>query len=603
MDGGWVVFEWFRTLTHERTDGVGFRGPDGDRPRRRAIAAPPSQVERVPSRRPLLRRVVHQRDQASYEQIIGGRYALHGPIATGGMATVHFGRQLGAGGFARTVAIKRLRGEFLESQELVSTLLDEARLASRIRHPNVVATLDMVAAEDEVFLVMEYVAGESLSRLLQKLQAQNARVSPKLASGLLCGILHALHAAHEATDERGEPLGIVHRDVSPQNVLVGADGLTRLVDFGIAKGKGRLQTTRAGQLKGKVAYMAPEQILGEEPDRRSDIYAAAVVLWEVLTGRRLFVASDAAGDHFNLIPKILEADIDPPSDAADIPRVLDAIVMRGLNRRPDARYATAREFAVALEDAVGVASNRQIGEWVESVVAVELAERARQVQALEAASLGVHRGQAERVVQATVKRRQRKRLESASDGSSGVGLDPPTEIDDESGDEGDDEGDDAPTGEHGIAEPPTVADDDDEDLKATRIGMGRAAARAKAAAAKRRLLRNAAPSSRRSRDEPDPDDLLRTKKWSRDDLEEEPVTNVYQKEALAAAGEEEPADESTVVADGPRPSDFRPKRSPISEGPGEPITLPVRSNGWLVILLVVAAVVAAAAAAAKMIGG
>lgn len=528
------------------------------------------------------------------------------------MATVHFGRQLGAAGFARTVAVKRLRGEFLESQELVATLLDEARLASRIRHPNVVATLDMVAAEDEIFLVMEYVVGESLSRLLHKLRAQNGRISPKLASGLLCGILHALHAAHEATDERGEPLGIVHRDVSPQNVLVGADGLARLLDFGIAKGKGRLQTTRAGQLKGKVGYMAPEQILGEEPDRRSDIYAAAVVLWEVLTGRRLFAASDDAGDHFNLIPKILEADIDPPSEAADIPRVLDGIVMRGLNRRPDARYATAREFAVALEDTVGVASNRQIGEWVESVVADELAERARQVQALEAGSLGVQRKQAERVAEATVKRRRRKRLESASDLAveRAARLDPPTEVDDPEDPEGEE-----PTSEHGIVDPPTVEDDDDEDLKATRIGMGRAAARAKAAAAKRRgaELRSAAssqpaPSSRRSRDEPDPEELRRTAKWSREELEDDPNTTVYRTTGLPSPEQPEEdgvADESTVVAHGPRPSDFRPtsRRAPLSERPFEEITLPVRSNRWLAILLVVAALVAAAAAAVKMAGG
>ena len=246
---------------------------------------------------------VQTRQQASYEQIIGGRYALYGPIATGGMATVHFGRQLGAAGFARTVAVKRLRGEYLESHEFVSTLLDEARLASRIRHPNVVATLDMVTEDDELFLVMEYVAGESLSRLLARVARDRGRVAPRVATGILCGVLHALHAAHEATDERGEPLGIVHRDVSPQNVLVGSDGLARLLDFGIAKGKGRLQTTRAGQLKGKVGYMAPEQILGEEPDRRSDVYAASVVLWEVLTGRRLFPTSDKHGGQLQSDPQ------------------------------------------------------------------------------------------------------------------------------------------------------------------------------------------------------------------------------------------------------------------------------------------------------------
>ena len=136
---------------------------------------------------------------ASYEQIIGGRYALYGPIASGGMAAVHFGRLLGTGGFARTVAIKRLRGEFLDKPEVITTLLDEARLASRIRHPNVVPTLDMVAGEDEVFLVMDYVVGETLGRLLGAAVERGERMEPRVATGIMTGVLYGLHAAHEAT--------------------------------------------------------------------------------------------------------------------------------------------------------------------------------------------------------------------------------------------------------------------------------------------------------------------------------------------------------------------------------------------------------------------
>ncbi len=378
---------WPRTLTHARPNGVGFRN--------RSVS-----------------------DGVSHEQIIGERYALYGPIASGGMATVHVGRLLAAGGFARTVAIKRVHGEFLETPEIISTLLDEARLASRIRHPNVVATLDMVAESDEMFLVMEYVSGESLSRLLARAHTLGEQVAPRIAVGILTGVLYGLHAAHEATDEHGEPLGIVHRDVSPQNVLVGTDGLARLLDFGIAKGKGRLQVTRAGQLKGKVGYMAPEQILGEEPDRRSDVYAAAVVLWEVLTGRRLFAMGETAAENFNLIPKILEADIEPPSAVApEIPAQLDGIVMRGLNRDPDARYATARDFAIALEDATAIATHRQIGEWVQRLAADALSERALQVQALEAASTraGTSTGARGDLVDTAVRARRRKRLASLED--------------------------------------------------------------------------------------------------------------------------------------------------------------------------------------------
>ncbi len=592
-----------------------------------------------------------QRSHASYEQIIGGRYALHGPIASGGMATVHFGRQLGAAGFARTVAIKRLRGEFLESHEFISTLLDEARLASRIRHPNVVATLDMVAADDELFLVMDYVAGESLSRLLSKLERRGERVPPQVATGILCGVLHALHAAHEATDERGEPLGIVHRDVSPQNVLVGEDGLARLLDFGIAKGKGRLQTTRAGQLKGKVGYMAPEQILGEEPDRRSDVYAAAVVLWEVLTGRRLFPTSDRRADSFNLIPKILEADVDPPSAVAAVPSALDAIVMRGLNRQRDARYDTAREFAVALEDTVGVATSRQIGEWVERVVGDELRARAAEVQRLEAQALEaeVQRASgrsAEQLADATVLRRRRKRLASSGDhaaeSEAGSVADPPTEVEDEESED---------TVERPRAPLPQAEldDDDDEDLKATRVGFARAAARAKAEAERRQARPLAEAERRRAPPPTDAEALRRTTRWRRgdDDEEAEAATGVYRAAARGAPAKDATATESlddggtvegelstdedgstedtsgaleeeaTVHANVPRPSDFRagasrsgglhkgaPRRGEHAERGGdgdEALVVPVRSQRWLVVVLVVAAAIAALLAAVKML--
>src|SRR5262249_38982137 len=157
----------------------------------------------------------------------GGRYALAGEIASGGMATVHLARQLGAAGFARTVAIKRAHEKFSRDPEFVSMFLDEARLVARIRHPNVVQTLDVVAERDELFLVMEYVHGESLLRLLQLTQRRGAIMPVPIAIGIACGVLAGLHEAHEARSEAGEPLGIVHRDVSPHNVLVGTDGIAR----------------------------------------------------------------------------------------------------------------------------------------------------------------------------------------------------------------------------------------------------------------------------------------------------------------------------------------------------------------------------------------
>ncbi|MGH7280352.1 MAG: serine/threonine-protein kinase, partial [Polyangiaceae bacterium] len=222
-----------------------------------------------------------------------GRYALYAEIASGGMATVHFGRLLGPVGFSRTVAIKRLHPQFAKDPEFVSMFLDEARLAARIRHPNVVPTLDVVATQGELFLVIDYVQGESLSKLVRGARGRGQRVPPRIVATILSGSLHGLHAAHEARNERGEPLNIVHRDISPQNILVGTDGVARVLDFGVAKAAGRIQTTREGQLKGKLAYMAPEQLSGDV-SRKTDVYAAAVVLWEALTGRRLFTGENEA---------------------------------------------------------------------------------------------------------------------------------------------------------------------------------------------------------------------------------------------------------------------------------------------------------------------
>jgi serine/threonine-protein kinase len=220
--------------------------------------------------------------------IVIGRYALYDEIASGGMATVHIGRLLGPVGFSRTVAIKRMHANLAKDPEFVSMFLDEARLAARIRHPNVIGTLDVVALAGELFLVMEYVHGESLFRLMKAARDAGSPIPLPIVSAIMVGVLDGLHAAHEATNEREEPLGIVHRDVSPHNVIVGAsDGLARVLDFGIAKAADRTHSTQDGQIKGKLSYMAPEQLASEAVDRRSDIYAASVVLWEAIAGRRM----------------------------------------------------------------------------------------------------------------------------------------------------------------------------------------------------------------------------------------------------------------------------------------------------------------------------
>jgi serine/threonine protein kinase len=312
-----------------------------------------------------------------------GRYVLYGEIASGGMATVHFGRLSGPAGFSRTVAIKRLHAQYAKDPEFVSMFLDEARLAARIRHPNVVTTLDVVTTGAEIFLVMEYVQGESLARLVRAVRSRMTPADTRVVAAIVSGVLHGLHAAHEARDEQGQPLHIVHRDVSPQNVLVGTDGVPRVLDFGVAKAAGRVQTTREGQLKGKIAYMAPEQLHGATVTRQTDVYAAAVVAWETLTGQRLFQYDNEAA----LVTAILLGTIPPPSQAAPhVPIAFDRVVMKGLARDVLQRYATAREMAIDMERCVGIATPSEVGEWVESLANEELLARARRIADIESAS-------------------------------------------------------------------------------------------------------------------------------------------------------------------------------------------------------------------------
>jgi serine/threonine-protein kinase len=318
-----------------------------------------------------------QRATTAATPLVVGRYALHHVIARGGMATVHLGRLEGAGGFARIVAIKRLHPHLADDDEFVTMFLDEAKLATRIRHPNVCQTLDVVNLEHELLLVLDYIEGESLARLLR---AQGeARIPLPIVSAIVVGILEGLHAAHEATDEDGSPLHLVHRDVSPHNILVGVDGVARLIDFGIAKAVGRGRTTKSGEIKGKLAYMAPEQVRGAKLTRRTDLFSATIVLWELLTRRRLFVGNDDGETLF----QVLEKSIELPSAVDDaVPPELDVVVARGLARSPDKRFPTARDMAAAVEAAVTPASPRQVGAWVRETARESLEAREKLVNAL-----------------------------------------------------------------------------------------------------------------------------------------------------------------------------------------------------------------------------
>ncbi len=275
-----------------------------------------------------------------------GRYETLRPIASGGMAVVHLARALGAGGFERLVALKVMHPHISSEPDFVAMFLDEARLAAHIRHPNVVATIDV--QHDPLFLVMEYVEGPSLGALLRELRKRKQPMDPALAVRVLSDVLAGLHAAHEQLGSDGVPLEIVHRDVSPQNVLIGIDGISRITDFGVARAASRLSSTRGGQVKGKLAYMAPEQVAGKDVDRRVDVYAAGAVLYEALTGLPLFRADNDAALMAQIVRGVRAA---PCEMEPRVPTALSAVCMRALSRKVDARYATAAELADALEAA------------------------------------------------------------------------------------------------------------------------------------------------------------------------------------------------------------------------------------------------------------
>ncbi|KYF89394.1 hypothetical protein BE18_38125, partial [Sorangium cellulosum] len=262
------------------------------------------------------------------------------------MATVYLGRAIGAGGFERLVALKMMHPHIAAEPEFVAMFLDEARLAARVRHPNVVATFDLV--EDPLFLVMEYIEGPSLHLLLRTCARAKRRVPIGIVLRIFLDMLAGLHAAHELTGSEGEPLNLVHRDVSPQNVIVGIDGVSRITDFGVARAETRLMSTQGNALKGKLSYMAPEQIQAEQVDRRSDVYSAGVVLWEMLTEERLFKADNDGA----LIAQILKGPpAGPRAVVPSVPAALDTICMRALRADPDDRFPTAAAFAETLEEA------------------------------------------------------------------------------------------------------------------------------------------------------------------------------------------------------------------------------------------------------------
>lgn len=315
-----------------------------------------------------------------------GRYEIITHLAAGGMATVFAGRALGAAGFHRLVAIKLLHPHIAADQQFITMFLDEARLAARIRHPNVVPTLDLQHGPEGHYLVMELIEGESLLGLLRESVKVEKPLPPAVAIRIMLDVLAGLHAAHELVGDGGEPLNLVHRDVSPHNILVGVDGIARIVDFGIARAEERIGTTRDGQVKGKLAYMAPEQTASEPVDRRVDVFSAGIVLWETLCGRRLFRGQSDA----EVLRKLLEKPIPRLREMSPTyPQALDDVCARALARAVEERFETAAQFAEALEQAaqpVGIATPKQVGAYVREMSGKVIDDLMRRVRAFQEGS-------------------------------------------------------------------------------------------------------------------------------------------------------------------------------------------------------------------------
>ncbi len=303
-----------------------------------------------------------------------GQYEIHAELGRGGSGIVWLGRAREGGA---CVAVKSLLGPSVEEPGLQNALREEARLSSLVVHANVISTVDVVSTGTEVFLVMPYVHGVTLAALLRICIERGVTVPVEIAARLVHDLLLGLDATHRARDLRGRPLHLVHRDVSPQNLIVASEGVSRLIDFGIAKGRDSANQTALGELKGKAPYIAPEVLEGADATPLTDVYAAAVVLWEALCARRLFRGTSAT----DIWEGVLRARVQAPSAVVGRPVSLDQVVLRGLSRAPEARPRSAKQMADDIARASRLAPRERVAAWVSWCAGPELERRAAMVRA------------------------------------------------------------------------------------------------------------------------------------------------------------------------------------------------------------------------------
>jgi len=304
-----------------------------------------------------------------------GKYLLLDRIAVGGMAEVYTAKSFGIEGFEKIIAIKRILPTMAEDDDFISMFIDEAKIAGHLTHANIVPIYELGKIGESHYIAMEYVWGKDLLQIMNRFRRMRRHMPPVMAAWIASKMLEGLDYAHRKRDRHGRPMGIIHRDVSPQNILVSYEGQIKLIDFGIAKAASRNTKTQAGVLKGKFGYMSPEQVRGLPIDHRSDIFAASTCLHEMLTGERLFVGES----DFSTLEKVRNADVAPPSTLInDMPSDLEAIVIKGLAREPDDRWQTAGEMQEELQRFIALQrppfGTSKLNTWMRTAFAPEIAK-------------------------------------------------------------------------------------------------------------------------------------------------------------------------------------------------------------------------------------
>ncbi len=296
-----------------------------------SVGGPPRLLPVVPTSRAFLA-----------EQIRIGRYDLIYRLGSGGMAAVFVGRLAGLAGFERVVSVKIIHHHLADSKKFINMFLDEARMAASIHHPNVVEIYEVGCDRGTYFMVGEFVHGPDLGRLLRRFEDRGKMLAPQYAAYIAAQVCLGLHAAHETRDKDGHPLNLIHRDVSPNNVLISYDGFVKLIDFGVAWARNKLAHTESGALKGKIGYISPEQILGHSVDRRSDIFSVGVLLYIMSTLSHPFPGKSDA----ERLNKIISGQIQPPSEIRkDVHPGIERIILKAMSPSPSQRYSTAQEMS------------------------------------------------------------------------------------------------------------------------------------------------------------------------------------------------------------------------------------------------------------------